>query len=99
MKRLILLISATAIVGLATPAHADPGSDAGFLAALDQAGISHRGADRAVAAGRSVCELMDGGLSPLDTVNAVRSTNPGFTAERAAQFAVTGASAYCPEHL
>ncbi|MGH3634465.1 DUF732 domain-containing protein [Mycobacterium sp.] len=90
-----------ALAGLAAgPAQAeDLGNDAGFLAALDQAGITHRGASQAIAAGRAVCELMDNGLTPMDTVNAVLSTNPGFTPEHAARFAVTAASAYCPEHL
>ncbi|OBI47540.1 hypothetical protein A5707_18860 [Mycobacterium kyorinense] len=103
MKRVVLLLaSAAALVGLAAPAYADEsggGSDASFLAALNQHGISHRGAGQAIAAGRAVCELMDGGLTPMDTVNAVRTTNPGFTPQHAALFAVDAASAYCPEHL
>lgn len=99
MKRLLLLIGIAATVGLAAPAHADT-NDAGFLAALDQQGISHSAAaGQTIAAGRAVCELMDGGLSPLDTVNAVRSTNPAMSAEQSARFAVTAASAFCPQHL
>jgi hypothetical protein len=99
-KFVLALAGAAAIIGLAAPAHAEAsGSDASFLAALDQAGITHRGANQAIAAGKSVCELMDGGLSPMDTVNAVHSTNPGFTTEHAARFAVAAATAYCPEHL
>jgi hypothetical protein len=42
---------------------------------------------------------MDGGLSPTDTVTAVQGTNPGFTMERAAQFAVISANSYCPGHV
>jgi hypothetical protein len=102
MKRLILLASAAAAVVLAAPApaHADTsGNDAGFLATLDQAGITHRGAARAVAAGRSVCELMDDGLSPMDTVTAVQGTNPGFTMESAAKFTAAAVTTYCPEHF
>jgi hypothetical protein len=100
MKRLILLVSATAAVALAAPAHADQsGNDAGFLAALSQAGITHSGAGHAIAAGRSVCELMDRGLSPMDTVTAVQGTNPGFTMEHAARFAAAAVTTYCPEHL
>lgn len=99
-KLVIALAGAAAVVGLAAPAHAEAsGTDASFLAALDQQGITHRGANQAIAAGRSVCELMDQGLSPMDTVNAVHSTNPGFTMEHAARFAITAATAYCPEHL
>lgn len=99
MKRLLLLASIAAAIGLAAPAQAESGNDAGFLAALDQAGITTRGANQAIAAGRAVCQLMDQGLSPMDTVGAVQSTNPGFNPEHAARFAVAAASAYCPEHL
>jgi hypothetical protein len=42
---------------------------------------------------------MDAGLTPDDTVTAVQTTNPGFTTESAAQFAVISASAYCPQHV
>ena len=105
MKRLLLLtgFSAAVAVGLAGPAYADhgeAGSDAQFLSALSGAGLSHRGSDGvAIAAGRSVCQLMDAGLSPMDTVVAVQSTNPGFTMERAAQFTAISVSAYCPHHM
>ncbi|MGH3560406.1 MAG: DUF732 domain-containing protein [Mycobacterium sp.] len=100
MKRLLLLVGITAMVGLAAPAHADyAGSDAAFLAELSGAGLSHRGPDQAISAGRAVCQLMDAGLSPADTVVAVQQTNPGFTLEHAAQFAVISARAYCPEHI
>jgi hypothetical protein len=99
MKRLLLLLSSAVAIVLAAPAQAYTGDDASFLAALEQAGITHRGASQAIAAGRAVCELMDQGLTPMDTVNAVRSTNPGFTPEHAAKFAISAASAYCPQHL
>lgn len=101
MKRLLLLMGMAAMVGLAAPAHAHAeGNDAGFLAALDQQGISHSAAaSQTIAAGRAVCELMDGGLTPMDTVNAVRSTNPAMSPEQSARFAVTAASAFCPQHL
>lgn len=99
MKRLLVLFGAAAAVGLAAPAHADTPEDTSFLAALDEAGLAHRGAGQAVAAGRAVCDLMDSGLSPTDTIVAVQSTNPGFTLEHAAKFATISASTYCPEHL
>lgn len=100
MKRLLLLVGVTAMIGLVAPAHADyEGSDAEFLGALSGAGLSHSGPDRAIAAGRAVCRLMDEGLSPMDTVVAVQSTNPGFATEHAAKFATISASSYCPEHI
>jgi hypothetical protein len=100
MKRFLLIAGVTAMVGLAAPAHADPvGSDAAFLTALSGAGLSHRGSDQvAISAGHSVCQLMDGGLSPMDTVVAIQTTNPGFTLQRAAEFARIAALNYCPQH-
>lgn len=88
------------MMGLAAPGHADPvGSDAAFLTALSGAGLSHRGSDQvAISAGHSVCQLMDAGLSPMDTVVAVQTTNPGFTLQRAAEFAQIATVNYCPEH-
>lgn len=100
MKRLVLVAGAAAMIGFAAPAQAEPaGTDADFLSALSAAGLSHGGPAKAVAAGRAVCQLMDSGLSPVDTVVAVQSTNPGFTLEHAARFAVVSASVYCPEHV
>ena len=98
MKRLLLPASIAAAIGLAAPAHADAGDD-GFLAAMAQVGITHHCAPQAIAAGRAVCQLTDQGLTPMDTVNAVRSTNPGFTPEHDARFAIAAASAYCPQYL
>lgn len=87
------------MVGLAAPAHADDG-DGAFLAALSGAGLSHRSSDQAaVSAGRAVCQLMDAGHSPMDTVAAVQTSNPGFTQQAAAKFAVISATSYCPEHI
>ena len=101
MKRLILLAGITAMVGLAAPAQADSASaDAAFLAALSGAGLSHRSSDQgAISAGHSVCQLMDAGLTPMDTVTAVQTTNPGFTLQDAGRFAAIAASNFCPEHI
>lgn len=101
MKRLLLLAGLSAMVGLAAPVHAAPtGVDGQFLATLTGAGLSHSGTDQAtVSAGRAVCQLMDAGLSPMDTVVAVQTTNPGFTVQTAAQFAAISTAHYCPEHM
>lgn len=101
MKRLILLAGITAMVGLAAPAYAEPASaDAAFLAALSGAGLSHRSSDQgAISAGHSVCQLMDAGLTPMDTVTAVQTTNPGFSLQRAAEFTAIAVKSYCPAHL
>lgn len=101
MKHILLLAGLTAMIGFAGPAQADPtGSEAAFLNALSGAGLTHSGADQAaVAAGRAVCQLMDGGLSSTDTVVAVQTTNPGFSLQHAAEFAAISAAAFCPEHV
>ena len=101
MNRLLLLAGLTAMIGLAAPAHAEPvGSDAAFLTQLTGAGLSHRGSDQvAISAGHSVCQLMDAGLSPMDTVVAIQTTNPGFTIHTAAQFAAISTAHYCPQYM
>lgn len=89
------------MVGLAAPAHAAPtGIDGDFLSTLSGAGLSHRASDQAtVSAGRAVCQLMDAGLSPMDTVVAVQATNPGFTIQTAGQFAAISTAHYCPQYM
>ena len=101
MNRILLLAGFAAMVGLAGPAHAEPvGSDAAFLTQLSGAGLSHRGSDQvAISAGHSVCQLMDAGLTPMDTVVAVQTTNPGFSLERAGEFAAISVRNFCPSHL
>lgn len=100
MKRLLLLAGLAAMIGLAAPAHADPGSDGHFLSTLAGSGLTHHGSDQAaVTAGRAVCQLMDAGLTPMDTVTAVQTTNPGFTMQEAAQFAGISVSTYCPGYM
>lgn len=101
MKRFLLLAGVAAMVGFAAPANAEPvGSDAAFLTALTGAGLTHKGSDQvAISAGHSVCQLMDAGLTPMDTVVAVQTTNPGFSLERAGQFAAISVRTFCPEHM
>ena len=81
MNKALLLTAYVAAIGLAGPAYADPGiatgNDAQFLSTLTGAGLQHRAGDQVtVSAGRAVCQLMDAGLSPMDTVTAVQTTNP-----------------------
>ncbi|MGH3597490.1 MAG: DUF732 domain-containing protein [Mycobacterium sp.] len=104
MRLRLVLAGLAAIIGLAVPAQADPGStdpgmDASFLAALDKAGITyHNGAD-AVAAAKTACQLMDQGKPELDVIKQVTELNPGFTISGAAKFTAIAASAYCPQYL
>ncbi len=101
---LVVLASFAAVIGVATPAQADPGSndsgpDASFLAELNKAGIPyHSGAD-AVAVGKRACQLMDQGNSEVDVIKNVSASNPGFTMSNAAKFTTIAVIAYCPQHL
>ncbi len=104
MKSLLALVAVTAMVGLAAPAHADPDDgpapdNAGFLAALRQAGITYADPAQAIGAGQTVCTCLNNGESGLELVHDVKSRNPGFDMEAASQFALIAAKYYCPHHL
>lgn len=88
------------MIGLAVPAHADPADDdATFLAALKNAGINYSNADRAVAAGKSVCDQLANGTKAPDLVKQLTDVNPGFTENGAVKFAGIAATVYCPQQL
>lgn len=104
MTRLLALLSAFATIGLAAPAHADPGpepgaDDGGFIAALRQAGFSFDTPGSAVAAGRAVCSCLNNGEPGLEVVHDVKSHNPGMDMEMASNFALLSAKFYCPNQL
>jgi hypothetical protein len=101
---LLALLCVSAMIGLAAPAYADPDpapsyDDAGFLAALQQAGITYANSASAIASGHAVCECLDNGESGLELVHDVKSHNPGFTMDAASQFSLISAKYYCPHHL
>ncbi|MDT5346435.1 MAG: hypothetical protein QOE52_5619 [Mycobacterium sp.] len=102
MRFLVMLAGFAAVLGVATPAQADPGNsgpDASFLAALNKAGITYQDPTVAVAVGKKACELMDRGNPEVDVIKSVSSSNSGFTVDGAAQFTMIAASAYCPQHM
>ena len=99
MRRLLMLCSIAATLGLAVPAQADPGVDASFLDALTKAGITFSNGPDAVNAGKAACGLMDQGQPELDVIQHVSEQNPGITTTNAAKFTAIAASAYCPQFL
>ena len=102
MRFLVMLAGFATVLGVATPAQADPGSsgpDASFLAALTKAGITYQDPTVAVAVGKEACELMNQGNPQAVVISSVSSSNPGFNADGAAQFTMIAASAYCPQHM
>jgi Protein of unknown function (DUF732) len=104
MKTLLALLGVSAMIGFAGPAFADPppepdGDDAGFLAALHQAGFSFASPGSAVQAGRAVCSCLNNGETGLELVHDVKSHNPGMDMEMASNFALLSAKFYCPHQL
>jgi len=101
MRLLLALLSVFAMIGLAAPAYGDPpeGDDAGFLAALHEAGIGYSNPDQAIGAGKAVCTCLNNGESGLELVHDVKTHNPAFDMETASEFAVISAKYYCPHQL
>ena len=100
MRLVLLLAGVTVAIGTAASAHADvDGRDQAFLTTLSQAGVTYLNPERAVAAGKSVCDLVDGGMTGAEIVKNLQEKNPGFVGDGAAKFAAIAAQAYCPTAL
>lgn len=112
MNRTLAILGIATAIGCAAPAHADPGvagqpsaeevaavSNTGFLDSLRAAGITFSNPGQAVAAGRAVCGLVGAGEPGLEVITDIKTNNPGFTTDGAAQFAAIAAHAYCPQQL
>jgi hypothetical protein len=102
MKRLLMLTSAAAIIGMAAPAYADPsgnsGNDADFLKHLSSAGLTFQDPAQAISVAKNVCDLSDKGTSGTDIVANLQKLNPGFTGDGAAKFTGIAAKDYCPKY-
>ncbi|BBZ44176.1 hypothetical protein MPRM_14570 [Mycobacterium parmense] len=95
-----MLAGVTVAIGTAASAQADvDGKDQAFLTTLRQAGVTYMNPERAVAAGKSVCDLVDGGMTGAEIVKNLQEKNPGFEGDGAAKFAAIAAQAYCPQAL
>jgi hypothetical protein len=98
MRLLLTLTSLAAMIGMAVPAYADSNDDE-FLATLHAAGISYPNPDRAIAAGKWVCNMVYQGNQMVDVVKTVQTANPGLTGDNAARFTAIAANVYCPKTL
>jgi hypothetical protein len=98
MKPLVALASLAVLIGTAVPAHADSVDDT-FLATLHAAGITFPDPERAIAAGKWVCNAVRGGNPMADVVKTVQSENPGLHGDNAAKFTAISANVYCPTTL
>lgn len=100
MGRLLGVLSAAGVLGLAVPVQANADStDDAFIASLNKAGITFNNRDQAVGAGRYVCELVGKGTKASDVVQDLRDANPKFSLDAATRFVGIAANAYCPEQL
>jgi hypothetical protein len=105
MRLLLALLGVSVMIGLAAPAYADPppalpdGDDAGFLAALQQVGVSYSSPAQAITSGKAVCTCLNNGESGLELVHDVKTHNPRFDMENASNFAMIAAKFYCPHQL
>jgi hypothetical protein len=100
MRRLLSVLSLTAIVGLAVPGHANGDDvDDAFLASLNKAGIIFRNPDQAITAGHTVCQLVKSGKQGPEVLAVLQSANPGITPDGARMFLGISLNAYCPDLL
>jgi hypothetical protein len=105
MKFLLAAASAVVMIGIAAPAYADDGdggdigNDKDFLAELRQVGVTYQDPDNAVAAAKSVCQLVDDGKSVAEILTELRNRNPSFQGTSAAKFTALAAAHYCPEYM
>ncbi len=99
MTRLLMMLGVAATLGLAAPAHAEPGVDASFVDALTKAGISFNDPSNAVEAGHTTCDLIAQGKPGLQVVQLVQQQNSGISTVSAAKFTAIAVSAYCPQYV
>jgi hypothetical protein len=105
MKLVLAAASAVVMIGIAAPAYADDGDDGdisndkAFLAELQQVGLTYPDPDKAVAAAKSVCQLVDDGTSVSEIITELRNRNPSFQGTSAAKFTALAAAHYCPQYM
>jgi hypothetical protein len=102
VRPLLALLGLFVIVGLAAPAHGEPGGgfdDAGFLATVRDAGITYTNSDRAIAFGKAVCGWIGTGKPGPELVQDLQKNNPGMTTEHATLFVAISAKYYCPQQI
>ena len=70
-----------------------------FLPRCTLAGITFPDPERAIGAGKWVCNAVHGGDPMADVVKTVQNENPGLRGDNAAQFTAIAANVYCPTTL
>lgn len=93
----LISVGATALLGLAAPAHADTDPDAVFLNAVDQAGIEYTDPQEAIGVGREVCNYLHAGHHPDGAARALRISNRSLSVKNSAKLVTFAEVAYCPD--
>lgn len=104
MKLLLALSGLAVTICLAASAHADPvdgvdGTDEAFIASLRAAGITFADSDKAVGAGKWVCDTVGQGTQMPDVVKTLLAKNSALNEDKANQFAAIAANTYCPNAI
>lgn len=100
IRLLLPLLGVSTMIGLATPAYANPDDgfdDAGFLATVRDAGINCTSSVQAIAFGKGVCGSMGSGKSGPELIHDLQNSNPALTTDHAALFVAISAKYYCPQ--
>jgi hypothetical protein len=103
--KLLFALGVCAMIGLAGPAHADPGAEqagageSAFLASLRSAGITYADPGQAVTAAQAVCGFADRGETGLQIIQDVKANNPGVSTDGATKFVAISAQSFCPHQL
>ena len=101
MKRLLILTSAAAMIGMAAPAYADDppsGGDADFVSQLKAAGLTVQDPAHAIKVAKDMCSLADSGTPDTEIESNLVSLNPGLSAHGADKFMTLAAAEYCPKY-
>ena len=103
MKRLLMLLSMSAMVIVAAPAYADdsaPNNDDDFLKQIKDAGLTYQDGPKTVEVAKNLCTLANGGtMSPNEIQKNLVSLNPSLAGDGAAKFMMIAAAEYCPKQL
>ena len=96
---LVATFALLSVVGVAAPtAHADAVDSSNFLGALSSRGITFASGQRAIVAGREVCDELDQGRQASDIANDVM-TQTNLDGYHAGFFVGVSIAAFCPRHI
>jgi hypothetical protein len=102
MKRLLMLTSVAAMIGLAAPAYADDppsGADEDFISQLKDAGLAEQDPAAAIAVAKDMCSSLDTGTPGTEIKSNLVSRNPGLSEQGALKFIILASAEYCPKYV